>query len=237
VYPEYGATPLERGTLAIMTDQVKKEDIKAEEETKDTKTLDSLLLPLEEGKLETLAKTYAPPHHRWQYSVSRGLHSMVLRITKVGQPFRVSLDCGLRDHQLEVPFLRFHLVASDIKEILEDKKKLFNPTEVDKVDLRAYSSPQTSISLNGRRKHALIGQSILYNLSCFQHKEIFAMVSTQDLDTVKWATIFYALQRHGQALTTKLAFPEFDDLEDEDHDFDAEESAEMELVDEDAFND
>jgi hypothetical protein len=113
VYPEYGATPLERGTLAIMTDQVKKEDIKAEEETKDTKTLDSLLLPLEEGKLETLAKTYAPPHHRWQYSVSRGLHSMVLRITKVGQPFRVSLDCGLRDHQLEVPFLRFHLVASE----------------------------------------------------------------------------------------------------------------------------
>jgi len=202
----------------------------------------SLLLPLKNGELSELLKLFPRKTHTYRISVGSGvaLQALVLRIESSTGKIEVKLNGS--SVIVYVSTLRFHLSESVIQELVSRAKEFGLPDknvqtiqEVIKLNgaldkffedrenkNRKPSSPGKPLTTRNKteRKHALLGQSLLGSVYCtMQVNGIFLAVNEKYNFDLLPETVQLIKETAGQM---RVTFPEFDDLEDEDHDGDDE---------------
>ncbi len=181
----------------------------------------TILLPLAEGQLETFPELFPKSDFDWIVSQSKGVSSStptLLIEPKTGDSIEAHLlKSYFKTPQLHLELLRFHLCSDDYELMLKTPKLLDGvlSLEGEPFDPKELHVQSDKIP---RRTHALLGQLAMlsrFHLS-FQHDQYWALV---DLNVFKRdiRTLFSSLKFF---VGGPLNLPDqFDDLEDEDHDF------------------
>lgn len=187
----------------------------------------SLLLPLKEEQLFTIYKQFPPGNYLWEIGESNGVSigHVSLKISAFAQntiPIRLCEDLKRPDdhvHACTVEFVRFHLCGADLKLLTETPQfvSLFSSTVMERLRTILATSGNDVV----RRKHALLGQSVLNQYASIQVNSLWLLL---DPLLYKKAIEWNELAQYNLVLTTRATLPDkFDDLEDEDHTFDDEE--------------
>jgi hypothetical protein len=171
----------------------------------------SHLLPLNPGDLEQLLKQYPPTKHLWSISGSTGVSSSFTLIIKSldGIKFPVKLCQDFDCLSFSLNFLRFHLC-------IEDFDILTQNTKFDFV-VKTYLLNNTTPTTINRRHHALIGQDVITDgHALVQVGNILVIVDHKNFN-LDW----YQIQKLEVvvAKSPHLLPANFNDLEDEDHDY------------------
>lgn len=198
----------------------------------------SILLPLQQGKLqETLDAFPEDKGFNCYFGISHGVsgQSAVLRIKarNPSEPILIKLAKDLFPNvEFKVKHLRFHLVQEDIESLRADSRMLARFEQEDRKAIQESKATNTE-----RRKHALIGQSIMQqdDVSSLQHEGVCVLVRSSVFKPELW-TELSRMQSILLRAATNLP-PRFDDLEDEDHDpNDEEDDRNPELSDSDFYD-
>lgn len=175
----------------------------------------SFLLPFKE---ECMTR-YSGEMYQWQISQSRGtgaVKSPTLIIAIAGGVSSLgSMSLAGSGPLLELTHLRFHL-GTESARLLSSHAKL---SDSGRTILTAFlSQMEIGNQVSPERRHVLLGQAYLKTVLSIQLGGIIMMVD---------ATVFPTLSDYNRVAgllePLRHDFPEFDDLEDEDHDGDADE--------------
>jgi hypothetical protein len=182
----------------------------------------SLLLPFDHQAISNL---FNGPSYEWKIRSSRGIggiNSRTLKITRDGgaQPVGTMTLAG-NENRMSLPFLRFHLGSDSVRALLENNRHKLNETDTQK--LRDFLTAMGDTEAPERR-HALLGQ--LY-LKCVVSLQIDGLILMGDKSRFPTPADVNAVERILMPLRND--FPEFDDLEDDDHDGDEEDCFEFEI--------
>eukprot|EP01035_Chromulina_nebulosa_P022399 gene22399-29003_t len=175
----------------------------------------TFLLPLEEAQLRVVFETFPVESHFIQINSSTnvGGKSPVLNIAKTdGSPFEVSLCQDLISSKatILVKILRFHLCSVDVLEILNSTT--YSSNLVSGRDLLV----QDSKNHQGRERksHALLGQSVIKNLSSVRSSKIEFFVDRKLYNIESWKEI----EKQTILITSQINLPDcFEDWEDDDN--------------------
>lgn len=187
----------------------------------------SVLIPFPSASLEDFRKKYSECIWHISYSGGTGaLHAPVLKVKGLLEEprFKVSLDCT--NHEFSVDFLRFYLSLDDAKNVLQNCFQELGDKEAKK--LKEYISNidkikqiLPSLKIGQPRNMVLFGQK-------FFSKKILLQVPNFEIllgigDKPNWDDIQALLldvSKSYQLDEIMKSFPEFNDLQDEDHDED-----------------
>lgn len=174
----------------------------------------SILLPIEENSLYNLFQLF--PRDKFTASIGGsndvGGGSLVLLFCSIGRiSFEVKLcqDIVGHDEALAIKTLRFSLCSEDSSAILQSQelRNRFGTAEIQKLEL--------SMSRNiARRSHALLGQSVLKELSCIKFSIVEFYVNAALYHPISWKDISLDTAR----LLSQLVPPDgFEDWVDDDN--------------------
>lgn len=174
----------------------------------------SILLPIEENSLDSLFQRFPSDDFIASIGGSNGVGggSLVLLFCNVGRiGFEVKLCQDIVGHaeSLTVENLRFSLCSEDSAAILEsqDLRNRFGTAEIKKLQ----SSLDRTIA---RRSHALLGQSVLKELSCIKFSTVEFYVRAELYTPITWRDVAVDTKR----LLAQLVLPDaFEEWEDDDN--------------------
>jgi hypothetical protein len=181
----------------------------------------SFLLPLKEGQIIEIARKYNKNNSIWSFVTSRNVNSdsIVLNIESKDLLAKFYIE-DQEDNKIyskiAITKLRFHLCKDDIIEI----KNLF---DIRSIVLTNHNIDHNNIKTT-RRKHALLGQSIIKDRHLLiQYENLCLLINTSDNNNV-WNRIEDIIIKYnivsGKSKEDSFEYKEFDALEDEDHDID-----------------
>jgi hypothetical protein len=185
----------------------------------------SLLLPFPLGTaVDALTRYAVAGLYDWTISQSRGtgaVHSPVLKIkSPIGSKFDIRL--GGNNMPFQIPFLRFHL-GKQAADLLRSHDAFRTMLDESCQGALADFSVSLGEAHAPERRLVLLGQSFLAEVFSAQLADI-----TVFLDLRRWQSVASGLplvfaNKTREAQTLVPSFEGFDDLEDEDHDGDADE--------------
>lgn len=183
----------------------------------------SVLLPFPIDDPGASLAGVANDRYDWTVTRSKGtgaVHSPVLKIkSKIGQEFDLKL--AGKDQPIRLPFLRFHLGKQAAGLLLDSFGGMLQ--QKCKEDLRSFVRGLGDDADVPERRHVLLGLSYIRKVCSVQTADIVLF-----LDGNRWHLLAAGLpgifaQKSTEARELAEAFEGFDDLEDEDHDGDADE--------------
>ena len=187
----------------------------------------SFLLPFKHEVLDL----FAGPSYQWKIwsskgSTGGGIHArtLLLKITRGGGTHAVgTMTLAGNENLMALPFLRFHLGSASVRSLLQNNNNnKLNPTDTQK--LRDFLSAMGDTEAPERR-HGLLGQIYLKTVLSLQLDGLLLMCdSTERFPTRADLEIVERI-----LLPLRGDFPEFDDLEDDDHDGDEADCYEFEI--------
>jgi len=165
---------------------------------------------------------------QWRIGLSRGsggIHSPTLKATRRAYTIGAMSLAG-SDPLLDLPYLRFHLGTASVQALLASNVLTSTLTEGDRGKLTTFLQTMGPL-VSPERRHVLLGQVYLKHVLSLQVEGVLLMGDPECFPTrANYNTVARLL------LPLRDDFPEFDDLEDEDHDGDDEECYEHEDIDE-----
>lgn len=188
----------------------------------------TILLPIVENELKSLLDKFPANLYIWRVGGSTGVGggSKVLLVESVDRvKFEVKLcqDIIGHPHSVRVQTLRFSLCSEDTRTILG------NPDMIARFGTKVKSTLEEYANSNAaRRSHALLGQSVLKQLSCVKHSRVEFHVDPAYYKISSWNEV----SRDTSRLLEQIILPDdFEDWEDDDNlchdeneDFDCEEN-------------
>lgn len=193
----------------------------------------TFLLPLDEQILEILETKYNTKYdYLWNIGGSKGvgaLSSPTLIIKGTGnEKIEVVLTENTKSFKMEILYFRFH-VSLKMAKILVKRKfingrlKLKEHIKASEKIAKAFNDQKAIEKFGGERKYALLGQTFLGNFDIVQKFNVIIVLDPlffeKKLDIIKEAKKIHSL---GEICKCNI-FPDFDDLEDQDHDYDDDE--------------
>lgn len=175
----------------------------------------SHLLPLKKDELIQLSKKFDKINYQWSIVTSDGVGgvSLTLKIKKTMGDM-TAIICG---NPFQIEFLRFHLCHDDIVLLLKEEKSRFG-----REDLKILKEKYDMNHIFKRRTHALLGQ-VFYDKYLLLQFGGLCIIANEKLNTS-----MENLKRIASELTIVIKdalpkiFPKFNDLEDDDHNGDCE---------------
>jgi hypothetical protein len=174
----------------------------------------TILLPVAKNELEGLFDMFPNDRYTWRVGGSTGVGggTKVLLVESVDRvKFEVKLcqDIIGHPHSVCVQTLRFSLCSEDAGTILR------NPDMVTRFGTKAKSTLEEYANSSApRRSHALLGQSVLKQLSCVKHSRVEFHVDPAHYEISSWNEVSCDTSR----LLEQIILPDdFEDWEDDDN--------------------
>lgn len=183
----------------------------------------SMLLPCNQAILSQITMKFDDnPRFKWDICPSGGfgaLSSPILSIMDYGPGFEIELSKDDSNYCTKLEYLRFHLGYDDAKSLLAAKN-----LQTDIVSLKclnefislcdAVKAAVKCAKIGERRKHGLIGQTILHKNIVIQEKNVMMVLSQNfpDIDILCTTAMNKGKTLLGNSF---LSQKEFDDLEDD----------------------
>jgi len=194
----------------------------------------TILLPIDNGQIESIYNKFANNDYIWNIFQSKGVSSLnaaILQIKSKIKPIKMILGENIFNYQEDIKIIRFHLCYDDIQWIIKNDNKMLNINEINILKelyelMNDIKNKYPKIEIGKRRKHGLIGQSILCSdwKICLQTKDVFVLINDikSENDWNNNYQIMIDCEKEAQSAIRKSFNndKEFNDLEDDDHDQD-----------------
>jgi len=179
----------------------------------------SFLLPFKHEILDL----FDGPSYEWKIrSSTGGINSRTLKITRRGGTHAAgTMTLAGNENLMELPFLRFHLGSASVRSLLQNNNNKLNQTETQK--LRDFLTAMGDTEAPERR-HCLLGQMYLKHVLSLQLDGLLLMGDKGHFPTRADVDVVERI-----LLPLRDDFPEFDSLEDDDHDGDEVDCYEFEI--------
>lgn len=185
----------------------------------------SLLLPLDDAKLQYLETSFASSKYHWtvEYSSGVGISTPKLLIKDQTNNLEIHLLKGTHDFKKKLKCLRFFVALADVDILLKSKnlaEKHISLLMNFKKMAMSINSVCPELKFGQRRKHALLGQEIYFEYCVIQFDELMIVLKWENFlssTTEKIGILFNTLNDISEECIKPFR-KEFMDLEDEEHD-------------------
>ena len=176
-----------------------------------------------------MRRSFPPARFRWSVSSSVGTgakHCPVLKIEgRLRSNFAIVLNG--KSQPVNLSYMRFHLGSNSAAFVCDNFADLLQQSDID--SLRAFTRDNSGDAAVPERRHVLLGQSYCDHVFSAQVQDIIIF-----MDAVSWVDHASRLPDlliscHDAARPLIDEYPEFHDLEDDDHDGDDQDEEDVRL--------